>query len=359
MIWFTVEDERDLKELSRDALDRARAIDKELYKISLAEGFYAYYILQDYPQALVHFNLALEQAPNDGDAVFAKAVILRRLGKWDECLALIRKATQIDPLNTAYLYTLATTYGAFQDYEALWDTVKKLEQLNGRMSDLIPHTIMYFTDYQGDLEKGLQYVKTQEIDRSSPIFYYNIVGMFIDNRKWEEGKAYLRNVPPDFNLGLKYSYIRNVFLAQLYWHGGEEERAREIARESLAEINRARNEPSFHLSDTDIDNFLVAEAYIQSTGLDDEAAVAAVKQVYLRRPVERDAIDGAINLETLARIYARIGDAGNAVPIIQRLLNIPSALSWFDASISPDFDPIRDDPDFQQILATHKPQRFQ
>jgi tetratricopeptide (TPR) repeat protein len=69
-------------------------------------------------------------------------------------------------------------------------------------------------------------------------------------------------------------------------------------------------------------------------------------------PPEKDAIAGPLLLGGLAEIEARIGKTSEAVTTLRRLLSIPAGLSVSIArlKIDPVWDPIRNDPGFQQLL---------
>ena len=70
-------------------------------------------------------------------------------------------------------------------------------------------------------------------------------------------------------------------------------------------------------------------------------------------PVERDAMGGPPVLAGLAEIEVRAGEPGEAVKTLRRLLSIPAGvcISIQRLKIDPVWDPIRNDPGFQQLLA--------
>jgi serine/threonine-protein kinase len=78
--------------------------------------------------------------------------------------------------------------------------------------------------------------------------------------------------------------------------------------------------------------------------------------------MEKDAIDGPIPIEFLARVAARMGDRGRAVVALQKLLSVPydsalaSGVPLTPAllRLDPMFDPLRNDPQFEK-LATSRP----
>jgi hypothetical protein len=68
-------------------------------------------------------------------------------------------------------------------------------------------------------------------------------------------------------------------------------------------------------------------------------------------PVSRDASHGQIVLVASAEIYGMVGDAGRAVPLIERSLAIPSYQQRPALRLDPKWDSIRSDPRFQQLIA--------
>ena len=76
------------------------------------------------------------------------------------------------------------------------------------------------------------------------------------------------------------------------------------------------------------------------------------------KPESKDAVDGAIMNCYLALIYARVGENDLAIPLIERLLKTPGAVDSVDYSITVndlkyrwEWDPIRNDPRFQRLIA--------
>jgi hypothetical protein len=71
-------------------------------------------------------------------------------------------------------------------------------------------------------------------------------------------------------------------------------------------------------------------------------------------PIEKDAFGGPSFAVGLAQIQARTGEAPEAVKSLRHLLSIPAgiAVSPNRLKIDPVWDPIRSDPEFQQLLAS-------
>ena len=84
----------------------------------------------------------------------------------------------------------------------------------------------------------------------------------------------------------------------------------------------------------------------------DTDALKLARQAVDLLPPERDALLGNSNLAGLAEVEARTGAASDAIAILRRLLTIPAGetVSIARLKIDPVWDPIRNDPGFQQLL---------
>ena len=75
-------------------------------------------------------------------------------------------------------------------------------------------------------------------------------------------------------------------------------------------------------------------------------------------PTSKDALDGPAMEENMAVIYALLGDADHAIPILKRLLHTPYGIIPITPALlrlDPGWDEIRKDPRFQELAAEKKP----
>jgi serine/threonine-protein kinase len=84
-----------------------------------------------------------------------------------------------------------------------------------------------------------------------------------------------------------------------------------------------------------------------------DSAIAAGERAVELLPVSADAMAGHSYLVRLAKIYAWSGEPFSAVKTIEKALALPGWLSVATLETDPDWDPIRNDPRFQELLKIH------
>jgi len=86
---------------------------------------------------------------------------------------------------------------------------------------------------------------------------------------------------------------------------------------------------------------------------DPTLAVSEGRKAMALQPTSEDPFEGPVWEEDMAQIYALLGDADEAIPILKRWIEVPSATSITPAllRIDPIWDPIRNDPRFQELVA--------
>jgi len=91
------------------------------------------------------------------------------------------------------------------------------------------------------------------------------------------------------------------------------------------------------------------------------AAIAEGQKAMAIHPTSKDPVDGPELEGEMAQIYALLGDADHAVPILKRLLQIPYPPGTLDTitpaalRLDPTWDQIRNDPRFQELVAGKQP----
>jgi TolB-like protein/class 3 adenylate cyclase/Flp pilus assembly protein TadD len=333
---------------AKDAVDRALALDPNLPETHLALGYYRYYGDRDFSGALAEFHQAEQGLPNNVDVVRAIALIQRRVGHWDEAIAGQRRAVELDPRNIDASIALATTcmvVRRFPEVLATADRVLALEPTNTialwmkaevfwARGDLKAVEPLLANPGIDPLLRGVQALFQRDYAAATEILSKTLADKpYDDERKWLL-----------FRLGLSQQRAGNVAAARATY-----EQAKQDAQRELEKVAR----DSFQEAELRSD---LGRAY---AGLGEEAsAVAEGQKGMAMDPTSKDPLDGPSEEYDMAQIYAFLGDADHAIPVLQRLLQIPAGGQITTPAIlriDPVWDPIRNDPRFQELTAEKKP----
>lgn len=324
----------------------------------LALGLYHYYIEGNYEAALRELALATEALPNDGDVGLYTAAVRRRAGHLTQALSAYQHAEEIDPRNSITLYDTSQTYFGLRD----WRTAA--ERMD-RVLALFPDSF------------------NVKIQRAYVEFFWKGSTMPI--------KAALQSLPPNLDPDGVVTFARwDVSLMDRDTDGAEKALANSPLEtitsqtgvslpksylQACVDIVRgdtAKAQADFEASRPTIEK-LVTESPLSGTRraqLGFLYALLGRKEDALREgkramelvPITRDIIEGAVVEAFYALICARVGNTDEAINRIERLLTTPFAVDYDEASITLSdlrtrwqWDPLRNDPRFQKILAGAEP----
>ena len=68
-----------------------------------------------------------------------------------------------------------------------------------------------------------------------------------------------------------------------------------------------------------------------------------------------DAVDGPLMLVRLAHVYAEVGETDRAIEVLQQAAPLPGGPAYGILQLDQDYDPLRNDPRFQKIVASLAP----
>jgi TolB-like protein/class 3 adenylate cyclase/Flp pilus assembly protein TadD len=336
---------------AKDSLDRALALDPNLPETHLALGYYRYYGQRDFTGALAEFQLAEKNLPSNIDVLEAIGLIQRRLGHWDEAIAALRRVVELDPRNITFASALSLTYGAarhFSDALVIADHILAFDPTNTNALGLKAYSLCAM----GNLD-------AVDSVLANPGANVEIRGeLALKRRHYAEAAKILAEgltEKPGENkggllimLGLAQQRAGNVAAARTAYQQAAQEFQRELGKAA------PDSGPVVEWSTAELHSGL-GVAY---AGLGDAtSAVAEGQKGVVTQPSSEDPFEGPSREEAMAKIYALLGDADHAIPILQRLVQISASTEIVPTllRLDPIWDPIRNDPRFQELVAEKKP----
>ncbi len=331
----------DAAEAARIPAERALALAPELPAAHGVLGDYHRLVTQDFEAAIVSYERGLKLAPDDPDLMRGTALAQQSLGRWEEALAHLERARELDPLSwrierdrARTLLYLRRSAGA----RAAFDRGLALAPAN---LTLIEGKAMTFLQ-DGDLAGARAVIAAapEEVDPTAIAAYfanYWELDWVLDD---SQRAILLRLTPSAFDedrgwwgFALMQGAGRSEDAARVREFGEE---ARKALADQFAKAPDATRRVCLGL----------VLAYL---GREDEGVLEGERAFELAR-TENDARNTPHVQHVLARIYLRAGDRDRALDLLEAILDTPYYLTPGWLRIDPNFDPLRGHPRFEDLV---------
>jgi TolB-like protein len=349
---------RELEEV-KSIIDRSLALAPNSPEAHFTLGLFFYFGHRQYENALTEFNRTLELQPNNASARQYSAWVYRRRGEWERSLADAQRAEELDPRDASIPANLAATYMALRQW-------KDAEQVALRALAMDPSNMIaaFFVlgtrlNGAGDVGSAWQAFDGFPEDTKSRLIsaargyssggdIQAIIGMpvyldVIERHFADASQALDKRAAKD-----DYEHLRQVAgRVALRVLAGQIDAAKSTGEEALPLLEaRLRERPD--------DVFAMRELSWVYLALGRNAdALRLSSQAADLISIEKDAVVGPSFQQGLAQIEARADAPEEASKRLRHLLSIPAggAVSIARLKIDPVWDPIRNRPDFQQLLS--------
>jgi TolB-like protein/Tfp pilus assembly protein PilF len=343
-------------------IDRALALAPNSPEAHLALGLFFYWGHRQYENALAEFNRTLELQPNNADARAFCAWVYRRRGEWERSLADSLRAEELDPRDA----TIPTNIGVTCYSLRLW---KDAERAELRALAIDPHNtqagmflILTRLTTTGDVDAARRALDdfpdvikgipggaagprgaTGAGDISAVIGWPAYLDV-TERRFTDAAQAVEKRVVNDDRARLQQLAGR-VAIRVL---AGEPEAAKSLGQDALPVLEaRFRERPDDLFTTT-------ALSWVYLALGRNADALRLSRQAADTISLEKDALAGPNFQIGLAQIEAHAGAPEEAIKRLRHLLSIPAggAASIAGLKMDPVWDPIRNRPDFQELLSS-------
>jgi TolB-like protein/Tfp pilus assembly protein PilF len=126
--WFGYAD-ASMREAAKRTTAQAVALAPDDIETWMAQAYFHYWGELDYASADALLNRVIERAPGHAEAWYARGLVGRRDGRFDDTIAAFRESLKIDPANTDTLLELSNTLltlGEYEESDALRERAKAL-----------------------------------------------------------------------------------------------------------------------------------------------------------------------------------------------------------------------------------------
>jgi TolB-like protein/lipoprotein NlpI len=332
------------RRLSREAIDRAIALNPELPEIQMAEGFYHYWGLLDYDAALVYLDRAIEMMPNNAEAHMWRGWTLRRAGRWNEALVSMQRSLKLDPRQGFNWLEYGQTLSYIHDFPAALEAIGEAKKLNP--GDLWPRGYTTSVYLQlGDVISAMQ--QSEETLRShDQEIRATMWEPYLLARNFEDALLFAQSWLPKFEVH-RYRYsLSETLSATAYRLAGRLNAAGETAGRALQRLQTQTETfpPDYRVH--------AARATAYAAAGDRENTLISVDLALSESPL--DAVQNMQDHYLLARALVLVGETSRALELLEPLLPGPSHISVKYVELDPHWDSLRDDRNFQALLDRYR-----
>ena len=326
---------------------RAYDIDPNLPDAHRARGNYYYWCQKNFELALSEFSLAAHGRPNDPRIIESIGFVLRRQGRWQEAVNALQRAASIEPENHDTIIALASTLSRMRQYDEAVETCQ-------RAIDIGPDKILPYVHFarslilrDGAVEEAREVLAGMPHKDPAQQAKY-LYDQAIFERDYDRAMSALSTVVDDFGDPIgEIEFTRSLAECECRILAQTGNASSPACIDALESLERKRDvspgDPAIHAA--------LGWAYAL-TGQKEKAIEAGRRAVELT-PITADSMSGHTYAGTVANIYAWADEPHLALKTIHITLATPGWISVAALALDPDWDPIRDDPRFQELLRMH------
>ena len=335
---------------AQKALDQAARVQPDSGDVHFGRAILYYWGYRDYDAALKELEAARRELPNDAYISYWTGLIKRRQGHWDEAIRDMKQSVTADPRNASLISETANTLGAVDrgpEAIGMIDNALKWDPLDFGLLQLRALIDMFA---KADLGPWKALVTSQAARAASESDLVNCrFDLAMTERDYHTAGTLLVG-------GKVAEFDNNGFFVPKEWNEaliasglGDEAKAK-------AQYAAARDRAAARVTQQPENaQAVIVLGQLDATLGHKEEAIREGEHATELLPVAKDSIVGAEIAYRLASIYAQVGETTHAIELLDKVARIPFGVSYGELKLGQIWDPLRQDPRFEQIVESKAP----
>ena len=338
---------------AQSAIDAARQLQPDAGETHLALAQHLYWGYRDYDAARAELATAARRLPNSSSILELVAYIDRRQGRWDSALKSFQRALELDPLNIELHQHIAMTnvyMRHFPEAAAALDRAVTIAPDNITTQVYRAAIHLWQNADMAPLRSTLDAVLARDASRADQVIEH-LFQLALMERDTQRAQQALTRISPnglaEENFPMPYA-LCEAMIARLRRDSAAEAEALSRAQ---TQLNRMLDRQPRYAE------VLSVLGLVKAAQGDKRQAIAAGERAAELLPISKDARCGEITLENLALTYALVGEKDQAFAQLDRIMHVPGNINYGDLLLNPRWDPLRNDPRFEKLIAVFAPAR--
>jgi serine/threonine-protein kinase len=333
----------EVAEHARRAMEQARRLAPDRPEVILAQGMYRRGVLKDPAQALETFEAGLKQAPGNADLIGQIASIEFLRGNWERAVSHLQRAAALDPRSAHAARRLAFALLSLRRYPEAELAQARALALSPTDIGLI-HQSATLALAQGDRARAERIARNpppgaKPVEQAYFFARFEELGWLLDQDQQREVLA----LGPDAYEDDRAPWA--MVMTQLHAMRGQPALAR-----AYADSARMAYEQHLETQPNDAQHHAFLGFALAALGRKDAAIREATRATELA-PIATDGFLGPYVQMLLARVHMMVGNYDQAVELMKEPVTVPNNVSKAWLRVDPTWDPLRQHPGFQRLVA--------
>ncbi len=326
-------------EKGKYALEQATRLDPDLTEVHYAHAQYYRDIKDDHKRALINYLKALKGRPNDSEFNRGIGRSYMALAEWGNAEQYLLKAYELNPYGLFTATTVADYYTRTRDWRKAEYYIDKA--ITSFPEQPYPYWVKAIIAYMGygDNEKALRIIEDGipfAGERRMLAYRFEVD---IWTRRFQDIFEAVEPYP-----GFDFYYFCKGIAYLLM-------EQKDQAKNNL-DSARVKYERRTQTAPHNIDNYMNLGLVYAGLGMKEKAIQTAKKAVELE-PISQNAFAAPNRHRRLSYVYLTVGEYDRALGEIELLLSIPYYYTTWDLKLNSVWDPMRDHPRFQELIAKY------
>lgn len=334
--------------LGEAAVNKALRLQPKSAEAHLAMADHYFRCHRDYDHAQEELAIARPGLPNSVPFFNLAGYINRRQGHWTEAERDFATAVKLDPRNPNAVNLLADTFILERRFpEARLVSDRAIAAGMREPIALIRRASLDFGETGDATTLRAAMAAAPEVDVGGGETSWKILIAMIDRNFGEARRVLAASPREDFqDVDFTFYFPRVWYEAVIARTEGDKTKAAAAFKAAHVVLeSRLKNKP-------DDPRTLAVLAQVDANLGNKEVALQEAQKAAALMPVSKDAYDGPLILQGLAQVYTWTGDKNRALDELQTLIEMPGYISYGYLKTDPAWQPLRDQPRFQQLLAS-------